>query len=220
MLNSIYKITNIINGKVYIGKTSLSIEDRYKQHIRDSKKSRTNKRPLYDAMNKYGIDNFIIEEIETNISDDDINDKEVYYIQKFHSYIGDEYCNGYNATLGGDSKKYKKYDIDVIINLYRQGYTCCEISEIIEMDRTYIAKLLKNNNINILMTKQKFSKRICKIDINSGNLLYIFDSLADAAKDINVKYTANIRRAAKGEKQKTAYGYKWMYYDDYLKLYT
>ena len=49
----IYKITNLINGKVYIGKTSeKTIEERFKIHIKDSKKEHCEKRPLYDAMNK------------------------------------------------------------------------------------------------------------------------------------------------------------------------
>lgn len=60
----IYKITNLINGKEYIGKTSLTIEERFKQHIRDSRRRAFEKRPLYDAINKYGVDNFIIEEVE------------------------------------------------------------------------------------------------------------------------------------------------------------
>ena len=51
----IYKITNQLNGKLYIGKTSLpSVEERFKEHIRASKQERNEKRPLYDAMNKYG----------------------------------------------------------------------------------------------------------------------------------------------------------------------
>lgn len=59
---SIYKITNKINNKVYIGKTNNSIQQRFKEHIRDSKKH--SNRPLYRAFNKYGIDNFTISMVE------------------------------------------------------------------------------------------------------------------------------------------------------------
>ena len=52
-MSYIYCITNIINGKKYIGKTADTVENRFKQHVRDSKKVRSEKRPLYSAMNKY-----------------------------------------------------------------------------------------------------------------------------------------------------------------------
>lgn len=73
----IYKITNKINGKVYIGKTIHSIETRWNQHIYESKKQRYECRPLYDAFNKYGIENFTIEEID-RCSANDASDYEIY----------------------------------------------------------------------------------------------------------------------------------------------
>ena len=59
----IYKIINNINDKVYIGKTDFSIEKRWAEHKKDSQKDLKN-RPLYRAMNKYGIENFSIEIVE------------------------------------------------------------------------------------------------------------------------------------------------------------
>lgn len=46
----IYKITNKINGKIYIGKTLKTIEGRWKEHLKDYKRPRFEKRPLYSAM--------------------------------------------------------------------------------------------------------------------------------------------------------------------------
>ena len=54
-MSKIYKIVNDINNKVYIGKTSRSLEERFAEHCRTSKLEGKEKRPLYAAMHKYGI---------------------------------------------------------------------------------------------------------------------------------------------------------------------
>ena len=60
----IYKITNDINGKIYIGKTLNSLEHRFNEHKRASRKKCCENRPLYSAMRKYGVENFSITLIE------------------------------------------------------------------------------------------------------------------------------------------------------------
>ena len=60
----IYKITNQINCKIYIGKTEKSIERRFKEHCAEFSKDRSKNRPLYRAFAVYGMENFTIELIE------------------------------------------------------------------------------------------------------------------------------------------------------------
>ena len=48
----IYCITNLINNKRYVGKTTSTVQERFKEHCSDSQKERCEKRPLYDAMNQ------------------------------------------------------------------------------------------------------------------------------------------------------------------------
>ena len=101
----IYKITNSINGKIYIGKTLQSIEERWKEHCRDCTKSRVEKRPLYEAMNKYGKENFSIELVE-ECEESVLNEREVFWIEYYGSFK-----NGYNATIGGDGRPYIDYEM-------------------------------------------------------------------------------------------------------------
>lgn len=61
----IYKITNLINGKVYVGFTEKTIQERWLAHTKKAK-VKTN-RYLYDAMNKYGYENFSITEVDSKI---------------------------------------------------------------------------------------------------------------------------------------------------------
>lgn len=96
----IYCITNQINGKRYVGKTTQSLEERFREHCKDSIKERCNKRPLYDAMNKYGIENFIIEELEQVEDKNILSEREIFWIKELNTYGS----NGYNASKGGMEK--------------------------------------------------------------------------------------------------------------------
>lgn len=142
----IYKITNKLNNKSYIGKTSLSIESRFKEHISDSKKERCEKRPLYSAFNKYGTENFLIEVLE-ECSSEEASLKEQYWIGRYNTFE-----NGYNATSGGDGKIYKlasKEEVKQVIDKYNSGETCQDIANDLGVDPKTVSRVLKDNNIVI-----------------------------------------------------------------------
>ena len=87
----IYKITNHVNGKIYIGR-SIDIDFRWKQHLREKKS-----RAIDNAIRKYGKENFTIEVLE-ECSIAELNEREIYWIAYYDTYLGD--C--YNCTPGGD----------------------------------------------------------------------------------------------------------------------
>lgn len=93
----IYKITNLINNKVYIGQVyNKSIEDRFNRHCNEAKKSKSY---IARAINKYGKVNFKIEQIEECYSKQELDNREKYWIAYYNSTNS---SFGYNLTLGGD----------------------------------------------------------------------------------------------------------------------
>lgn len=105
----IYKIENQINKKCYVGQ-SINIERRWAEHQRDIKNLDY---PLYLSINKYGLENFKFEIVE-ECSQDELNQKEIYWIKEYNSYF-----NGYNQTLGGNqySHNVKISDEDLFLIL-------------------------------------------------------------------------------------------------------
>lgn len=210
----IYKITNQINGKSYIGKTIKTVEKRWKEHCREKDRKRCNSRPLYEAMNKYGVENFSVETLEECL-DTDVVEKEKYWIDKFNTYLGE----GYNATYGGDGKHYLDYD--AIANYYLENnYTIIEVAKHFSCSIDSVSDILKNRNIQIKTgqeyQKEKFSKSVNQFTLD-GIFIQSFSSLKEAGfflqkdKNISTKVAGigtHVREAANGKRQ-TAYGYKW-----------
>lgn len=202
----IYKITNDINGKVYIGKTEQTIEKRWKQHINDSNKTHFQNRPLYRAIKKYGIEHFYIEQIE-ECSHNIVNDREIYWIEYYGSFKF-----GYNATLGGDGKTYCDYDL--VYALFNEGLNITQIADILNYDVSTCRYILEGFGI----TKEERTKRgiqslqkpIIQLDKNTEEVLNIFPSLRAACDYLGKQSSGHIPDVCQG-KRKTAYGYKWKY---------
>jgi group I intron endonuclease len=96
----IYKITNSINDKVYIGQTVESLKKRWNRHTWVCTIKR-NAMAITNAIVKYGKENFIIEEIDKADDIEELNEKEIYYINLYKSISP----NGYNLTTGGNNKR-------------------------------------------------------------------------------------------------------------------
>lgn len=218
----IYKITNSKNGKIYIGKTELPDPiERWNEHLHDYKIHRCEKRPLYDAMNKYGVEHFEFEVIEET---DNSEEREKYWINELRTYIGFKDCNGYNATLGGDGKTYLNLDEKEIIQYHIENAKYCttRTAKYFKVDRKTIIKILKKNNIKFLSVKEWHKDigkgtSVCQLDKITGELLNIFKSYADANEYIGKSRNSSVIRMASVGKIKMAYGFKWMKYEDYLK---
>ena len=208
----IYKIINDINNKIYIGKTERTVEERFKEHCRDASHSERKNRPLYKAMNKYGIEHFHVETIEqTDIPEE----REKYWIEYYKSFK-----NGYNATMGGDGKKYLDYDL--IISTYQEVQNIKKTASILEIHPDTISNILKVNNVPIKssqeITKETKSKIVHMYSLEN-ELLKTFPSTAEAARYLinndltHCKFTTIRYHISEvcNSKRRTAAGYRWSY---------
>lgn len=206
----IYKITNDINGKIYIGKTLNSLEHRFNEHKRASRKKYCENRPLYSAMRKYGVENFSITLIE-KASIEILAEREIYWINYYKTY-----GEGYNATLGGEGAVL--YNYNDIINGFLSGKIIKELAEEFECSPDTISRIIRLKNLDAKENAIAKTKKGLVAKDKSGNVIRNFSSRAEAARWLQENgYTksndldnivAAIGRAANGQRA-TAYGFIW-----------
>lgn len=208
----IYCITNLITNKKYVGKTTGSVTQRFKEHCRDCKKERCENRPLYIAMNKYGIENFLVEEI-LECANEELSSYEILYIEKFKTYGK----TGYNATKGGDGTIL--FDYIEICTLYKELESIQAVATKLQCSTDTVSRVLKINGIPTVRHIQGCCSEpimIKQYDL-SGNFIKEWASIAEAAhwlvdngyaKTYNGGVTQKIGMCRKG-KLKTAYKFIW-----------
>lgn len=156
----IYIIRNTVNEKVYIGQTKVSVDIRWKEHLRHAQYG---EQVINRAMKKYGIDKFYIETLE--ICDQSvIDEKEIYYIDLFNST---DKSKGYNVSIGGNTPKFKRklLNISELIDLYvNKQFTLEQIAKKFKVTRYIISTELKNAGVKI-RKRYESSSRFNKIPV-------------------------------------------------------
>lgn len=216
----IYKITNLLNGKVYIGQ-SVDIEKRWSTHKAELKNNYHYNFHLQNAWNKYGEESFefsVVEECDI----DKLNQCEIYWISKFNSYK-----DGYNLTSGGgNTESFSKSVIqfDCTGNELQRyasiseaeistGICYSQISECCSHKRKtaggYIWQYADGfSGIPQWHFNSRLFNEICQLT-KDGKLINTFPSSAEAKRVTGVCDTSIIR-CCHG-KLKTAGGYIWMF---------
>lgn len=177
----IYKITNLINGKIYIGLTTRIVETRWKEHLRGSQE-------IDNAIVEYGKDNFIIETIE-ECSEEEVDDREIYWIKYYNSYN-----DGYNRTLGGrDNTMIMTDNVQQVFDLWNAGLTLNKIQQQTHLNIETIRGYLNKNGVshkdireraNIYIGKAK-AKPVGQFDKN-GQLIHIWESQAEIIRTLKI----------------------------------
>lgn len=149
MRGFIYKITNTINGKSYIGQTIQNVKERFYQHCATKCSKAVSNMAIHRAIKKYGKSNFTVEVIE-EIDSTNLNDRERYWIKYYNSYN-----NGYNSTKGGQDgcKLFKDLDVESIIKEYNTGKSLRTLGTIFKVDKQTIKDLLIRHNVELRTTR-------------------------------------------------------------------
>lgn len=185
----IYKITNTLNGKFYIGQTIQSLIKRFNGHKTDARVNNKTNQSLHNAIRKYGFENFICEEIE-NCPVELLDEREIYWIDKL------------NAT-----------DKNIGYNLDKGGRNSNRIFTEEVRRRISLGLMVKNGNftgeVRKSYIKRNLGKRIShqRIAIKCINTNVVYESLTQAALDLKLS-VGNISDILNGRK-KTCNGYSF-----------
>ena len=208
----IYKFTNKTNGKIYIGQTN-NIQKRKNGHRSESfnEKSAGYNLPFHAAIRKYGWENFnfdILEEICDEESQEYIDEREIFFIQYYHS-LKDE--NGYNITLGGQGYKRKPLTYEEKLNLSKL-FTKEEIIDIQnrlindeeydDIEKIYSPKLKRTFLVNINTGTNYFNenfdyplKKNAKSRFSQKEIREIKDRIKSGEKYKTIQKDFNIKSA-------------------------
>jgi len=216
----IYMLENKINGKIYIGQTIRPIHTRLEEH----KKKTSGCVAIYNAIQKYGWDNF--EKDWYECPDEDLNFDEDFLVREMGTLSPD----GYNLVEGGgnrgkrsDETKRKMRESQLgktlsvetkrKIGKARLGHTVSEETRQ-KIGKAHIGKTI-NDEVKQKMResssgdKHHSSKRVYQYDID-GNFINSFASSGEAGRHLKKNDGLTIRNCANG-KYKTAYNFKWSY---------
>lgn len=226
----IYKITNKINGKVYIGK-SINIYYRWTQHIKISKnpsKYRDGNRPLYYAMSKYGADNFEFEIIEV-CGGDMLCKREIYWIDVYDCTVLSG--RGYNLTSGGENGNFTQakiaYQYDLDGNFVAEYPTIRDAAAAIckSPDASAIQNAMGkvgSQSYGYQWRYEKFDRidpyivhsyatKVAKYN-EDGHLIGVYNSVEDAAKSIGK--SKSLIQLSCNDEIRSAGGFMFRYFDE------
>ena len=184
----IYKATFKSNGKSYIGQTRRDFKERQKDH-KDAYKKRIN--CFYAAIRSHGWEDIewtIIEECPI----DKLNEREIYWIAYYRTYIGFDDCNGYNMTLGGDSGPTpylfaNQKEVDDLLESYMKCGNINQLCEEYDCGYTVIYNILTG------LIRQEFTH------IEKNDKTFIHKYMKKGLKYTNEQIQEVIERNKKGE---------------------
>lgn len=199
----VYKYTSPTN-KYYIGQTSYSVE---KRRGNNSFYKYADSPAFYQALQKYGVENFKCEILKEGLTKKEADYWERYYIAFFHSFRE----QGYNLTLGGDGNQ--KYNHEEIVKDYLSGMTKSEILQKYKCCSETYKRILHSAGIDgqkrINRQAGKYhAKAVLQFSLDN-KFIAEYPSLSEAGRATGV-VPQNIGMVCRGQRP-TAGGFIWKY---------
>jgi group I intron endonuclease len=202
---SIYKVTNLINKKVYVGYTEKTINERFKKHLQEAY-NKSNNRVFLNAIRKYRKENFVVELCEQFSDINEAFKAETFYIKKYISHYLDGH--GYNMSYGGQGnpagnttprKLNDTHPFKNDINLKRISEGTHNFGS--SFSKKYNAERIDSGTHNFITNNPSKGKVVCRD--KAGNVVLvpsdIYKSQTGPAE--NWEYAANGSKEAKRRKQ-------------------
>ncbi len=199
MYGIIYKATNCINKKLYIGKTVRELQVRTNRHFQDAFFTDSNTF-FHRAIRKYGRENFTWEIIDQAEDKEELNEKEKYWIQHYNSFIKFENSNGYNMTIGGDGASGEFHPF------YNR--------QVPEDIRQKISVKLKGRYMG---KDNPMAKAIIQLSLE-GEPIAFYESMSTAERELGLEFMSHIGDCC-NNKLASAHGYIWMYENEFTPSY-
>jgi len=211
----IYKATNVATGEVYIGATTVELEERMKDHYNKAVKNYGYK--FQTAIREYGIENIKWEQIDTAQDSNELALKESRYIEKF-----DSINSGYNSDRGGGFKKLI-YKFNFTGELESTFQSLEEASKSSSISKESISHACvgdrKTSNGFYWTYTSTFDlkedirkKKVIQYDFE-GELIKVFDSISEASKATEINKTS-IAKCCRGERKKAG-NFIWKFSHNY-----
>lgn len=207
---TVYKVTNLLNGKLYFGITKQPIKKRWIQHKCNSTRKGYH---LYNAMLKYGIDRFTIDVVKICESELEMYELEKQLISKFNT-TNPEY--GYNNSTGGElsTKGSKRTEEQKQrISEYQQGRKRKPHSEKAKVNMSIAAKgrdmsIQVANSARLRMGKPAHNKTPV-FSTDKDGCIVKYDSITEASRATGILISSIVNNLS--NKSKTAGGLIWDY---------
>lgn len=172
----IYTVYNTVTNKYYVGQTVQTLKERKRQHYKFAKSKMNYK--FSNTLNKYDSNVFNWEIVENNILIDNLNDKEIFYIQKYNSFK-----KGYNSTPGGSIRFERKPSNRILCNV-KELYNI-KTKEIIKMNPYEFVKYLNVNRNSWGNAYKVFYNELLRF--KNWILLERYDDYINFKKDLSRK---------------------------------
>lgn len=154
----VYKITNTVNNKIYIGITSRTVEERFYEH-----KYRITERihlHLYASMQKYGADKFTVSILESSNTLEELFKQERFWISKLNS---NNPSFGYNNTNGGEGFEKIETDDNQILKLYKENRSYIKTADILNYSPSTVRRRLQAMGEKLDRGYSDYSEEVIKL---------------------------------------------------------